>query len=114
SVWWFRGWRVAGVVPPLWWVLKEFARRYFSVDPLFVAPGIRTGMPLLVDHPLEVGADRVVNGVAADARFGRAVIVVDLGTATTFDAVSAKGEYLGGAIAPGPTISAQALVDATA
>jgi type III pantothenate kinase len=105
---------VACVVPPLESVLQEVARRYFSVDPLFVAPGIRTGMPLLVDHPLEVGADRVVNGVAAYERFRRAVIVVDLGTATTFDAVSAKGEYLGGAIAPGLTISAQALVDATA
>ena len=105
---------VACVVPPLESVLETVARRYFSVNPLFVAPGIKTGMPILVDNPLEVGADRIVNGVAAFQRFERAVIVVDFGTATTFDAVSAKGEYLGGAIAPGLNISAQALVEATA
>jgi type III pantothenate kinase len=105
---------VASVVPPLESVLQEVARRYLSVEPLFVAPGIRTGMPVLVDNPLEVGADRIVNGVAAFQRFHRAVIVADFGTATTFDAVSGKGEYLGGAIAPGLKISAQALYEATA
>jgi len=105
---------VACVVPPLESVLEEVAKRYLSVEPLFVAPGIRTGMPVLVDNPLEVGADRIVNGVAAFQRFHRAVIVADFGTATTFDAVSAKGEYLGGAIAPGLKISAQALYEATA
>jgi len=109
-----RAMAVACVVPPLESVLEEVARRYLSVDPLFVAPGIKTGMPVLVDHPLEVGADRIVNGVAAFTRFQRAVIVVDFGTATTFDAVSDKGEYLGGAIAPGLKISAQALFEATA
>ena len=105
---------VASVVPPLESVLQEVAQRYLSVEPLFVAPGIRTGMPVLVDNPLEVGADRIVNGVAAFQRFHRAVIVADFGTATTFDAVSGKGEYLGGAIAPGLKISAQALYEATA
>lgn len=105
---------VACVVPPLESVLEEVAKRYLAVQPLFVAPGIRTGMPVLVDNPLEVGADRIVNGVAAFQRFHKAVIVADFGTATTFDAVSGKGEYLGGAIAPGLKISAQALFEATA
>ena len=90
-----RAMAVACVVPPLESVLEEVARRYLSVDPLFVAPGIKTG-------------------IAAFTRFQRAVIVVDFGTATTFDAVSDKGEYLGGAIAPGLKISAQALFEATA
>ena len=105
---------VACVVPPMESILTEVARRYLRVEPLFVEPGIKTGMPVLVDNPLEVGADRIVNGVAAYARFREAVIVVDFGTATTFDAVSARGEYLGGAIAPGLRISAQALFEATA
>ena len=105
---------VACVVPPLESILEAVARRYLGATPRFVAPGIKTGMPVLVDNPLEVGADRIVNGVAAYERFHRAVIVLDFGTATTFDAVSERGEYLGGAIAPGVGISAQALVDATA
>jgi type III pantothenate kinase len=105
---------VACVVPPMESVLHEVAKRYLTVEPLFVAPGIRTGMPVLVDNPLEVGADRIVNGVAAFQRFHRSVIVADFGTATTFDAISGKGEYLGGAIAPGIKISAQALYEATA
>jgi type III pantothenate kinase len=105
---------VACVVPPLESTLEAVARRYLRASPLFVAPGIKTGMPVLVDNPLEVGADRIVNGVAAYDRFRRAVIVIDFGTATTFDAVSEKGEYLGGAIAPGVGISAQALFEATA
>ena len=105
---------VACVVPPLESVLEAVARRYLSLEPLFVAPGVKTGMPVLVDNPQEVGADRIVNGVAAFHRFQRAVIVADFGTATTFDAVSGKGEYLGGAIAPGLNISAQALFEATA
>jgi len=105
---------VSCVVPPLESVLEAVARRYLKITPLFVAPGIKTGMPVLVDNPQEVGADRIVNGVAAYARFQDAVIVVDFGTATTFDAISAKGEYLGGAIAPGLGISAQALFEATA
>src|SRR5262245_38105750 len=105
---------VACVVPPLESIWEAVARRYLRAAPLFVAPGIKTGMPVLVDNPLEVGADRIVNGVAAFQRFHRAVIVADFGTATTFDAVSGKGEYLGGAIAPGLKISAQALYEATA
>lgn len=105
---------VACVVPPMESILQAVARRYLGLTPLFVAPGIKTGMPVLVDNPQEVGADRIVNGVAAYDRFHQAVIVVDFGTATTFDAVSARGEYLGGAIAPGLGISAQALFDATA
>lgn len=109
-----RAMAVSCVVPPLESVLESVARRYFHVTPLFVAPGIKTGMPVLVDNPQEVGADRIVNGVAAHARFREAVIVVDFGTATTFDAVSAAGQYLGGSIAPGLRISAQALFEATA
>ncbi len=100
---------IASVVPPLNSVLEGMARRYFRVKPLFVEPGVRTGMPILYDNPQEVGADRIVNGVAAYERCHTAVIVVDFGTATTFDAISAKGEYLGGAIAPGLAISAEAL-----
>ncbi|HZN02320.1 MAG TPA: type III pantothenate kinase [Candidatus Polarisedimenticolia bacterium] len=100
---------IASVVPPLDGVLEAMARTYFGLTPLFVEPGVKTGMPILYDNPQEVGADRIVNGVAAYERCRQAVIVVDFGTATTFDAISAKGEYLGGAIAPGLAISAEAL-----
>ncbi|HEU4401660.1 MAG TPA: type III pantothenate kinase [Candidatus Polarisedimenticolia bacterium] len=100
---------IASVVPPLNGVLEAMARTYFRLKPLFVEPGVRTGMPILYDNPQEVGADRIVNGVAAFERTRSAVIVVDFGTATTFDAISAQGEYLGGAIAPGLAISAEAL-----
>jgi len=100
---------IASVVPPLNGVLEAMARIYFHLKPLFVEPGIKTGMPILYDNPQEVGADRIVNGVAAYERYRTALIVVDFGTATTFDGISAKGEYLGGAIAPGLTISAEAL-----
>jgi type III pantothenate kinase len=100
---------IASVVPPLDGVLEAMARHYFELEPMFVAPGMKTGMPILYDNPQEVGADRIVNGVAAYARCRQAVIVVDFGTATTFDAISGKGEYLGGAIAPGLSISAEAL-----
>lgn len=100
---------IASVVPPLQSVLEAMARTYFRLQPLFVEPGIRTGMPILYEHPQEVGADRIVNGVAAYERCRSAAIVVDFGTATTFDAISARGEYLGGAIAPGLSISAEAL-----
>jgi type III pantothenate kinase len=105
---------VASVVPPMESILETVAGRYLGLTPLFVAPGIKTGMAILVDNPLEVGADRIVNGVAAYSRFHEAVIVVDFGTATTFDAISARGDYLGGAIAPGLGISSQALFEATA
>ena len=100
---------IASVVPPLNGVLEAMARTYFHLTPLFVEPGIKTGMPILYENPQEVGADRIVNGVAAYERYRTALIVVDFGTATTFDGISAKGEYLGGAIAPGLTISAEAL-----
>ena len=100
---------ISSVVPPLDSTLRRVAEMYFHREPLFVEPGIRTGMPLLVDNPSEVGADRVVNGVAAFAKYGGPCVVVDFGTATTFDVISARGEFLGGAIAPGLGISADAL-----
>ena len=100
---------VSSVVPPMAFPLEQMCQRFFGKKPLFVGPGVKTGMPVLADNPREVGADRIVNAVAAFERYQRGCIVVDFGTATTFDAVTDKGEYLGGAIAPGITISADAL-----
>ncbi len=100
---------VASVVPPLTAVVEEALERYFAVKPLVVGPGVKTGMDIRYDHPREVGADRIVNAVAAFERYGGPCIVVDFGTATTFDAISADGAYLGGAIAPGISISTEAL-----
>jgi type III pantothenate kinase len=100
---------IASVVPPLNNTVDELCRRYFNLAPLFVGPGIKTGMPILYDNPKEVGADRIVNAVAAYERYRDDLIVVDFGTATTFDCISGKGEYLGGAIAPGVMISCEAL-----
>jgi type III pantothenate kinase len=100
---------IASVVPPLTPVLVELARAYLKLDALVVEPGVRTGMPILYEPPGDVGADRIVNGVAALAAFGGPVIVVDFGTATTFDVVTRKGEYVGGVICPGVGISADAL-----
>jgi type III pantothenate kinase len=100
---------VSSVVPPLHPTLDQLARKYFGQKPLFIEPGVRTGMPIRYDNPTEVGADRVVNAVAARERYGAPVIVVDFGTATTFDVVNAAGEYAGGIIAPGITISSEAL-----
>ena len=100
---------ISSVVPPMNATLTEFCRRYFDLTPLFVGPGIKTGMPILYDNPREVGADRIVNAVAAHDRFPTALVVVDFGTATTFDCISADGKYLGGAIAPGIVISCEAL-----
>ncbi|MBI4527965.1 MAG: type III pantothenate kinase [Deltaproteobacteria bacterium] len=97
------------VVPPMVTLLQELAKRFFGPTPLFVGPGVKTGMPILYDSPKEVGADRICNGVAAYERYHDACIVVDFGTATTFDFVSKKGEYFGGAIAPGLLISVDAL-----
>ncbi len=105
---------VSSVVPPMDSTLREVCERYFQIKPLFIEPGVKTGMPVHYDNPAEVGADRVVNGVAAFAKFGGPCIVVDFGTATTFDAISDKGEYLGGVIAPGIGISADALFEHTA
>ncbi len=109
-----RGIGISSVVPPMDTTLREVCERYFHQKPLFIEPGIKTGMPVHYDNPAEVGADRIVNGVAAFEKFGGPCIVVDFGTATTFDAVSAKGEYMGGVIAPGIGISAEALFDRTA
>ncbi len=100
---------VSSVVPPLQFNLERMAERYFRCKPIFVGPGVKTGMPILYDNPREVGADRVVNAVAAYERHKTSLIIVDFGTATTFDAVTAKGEYAGGAITPGITISMDAL-----
>lgn len=100
---------VSSVVPPLHLTLDQLARRYFGRAPLFVEPGIRTGMPIRIDNPVEVGADRIVNAVAARERYGAPVVVVDFGTATTFDVVNEAGEYVGGIISPGVSISAEAL-----
>ncbi len=100
---------ISSVVPPMDSTLRHVCELYFKVRPLFIEPGVRTGLPVLTDNPTEVGADRIVNCVAAYDRFKCAAIVVDMGTATTFDVVSAKGEFLGGAIAPGLGISADAL-----
>ncbi len=100
---------VSSVVPTMQFNLEKMSERYFRHKPIFVGPGVKTGMPILYDNPREVGADRVVNAVAAYEKHKRALIVVDFGTATTFDAVSAKGEYLGGAICPGITIAMEAL-----
>jgi type III pantothenate kinase len=100
---------VSSVVPPLGRTLEEMSRRWFRQEPLFVGPGVKTGIPILYENPREVGADRVVNAVAAYERWRCALVVVDFGTATTFDAISARGEYLGGAIAPGVGISMEAL-----
>ena len=105
---------VASVVPRLTQALREMTRRYCRVEPLVVEPGIRTGLPILTDNPREMGADRVVNAVAAYAAYGGPVVVIDFGTATTFDAVSERGEHLGAAIAPGIQISMNALVERTA
>lgn len=100
---------LSSVVPPLTASMIEMSQNCFGIKPLVVGPGIKTGMPIRFDNPKEVGADRIVNGVAAFHKYGGPVIVVDLGTATTFDVISAKGEYLGGAIAPGIGISTDAL-----
>jgi type III pantothenate kinase len=105
---------VSSVVPPLDSTLRDALERYFQIKPIFVEPGVKTGMPVLVDNPAEVGADRIVNGVAAFERYGGPCIVVDIGTAITFDVISERGEYLGGAIAPGVGISAEALFQRTA
>lgn len=100
---------VGSVVPPLDGALRAALATYLRVEPLFVAPGIRSGMPLRVETPHELGADRLCNAVAAFAEYGGPCVVVDFGTATTWDVVSAQGEFLGGVIAPGLEISAEAL-----
>ena len=105
---------ISSVVPPLTDVFERLCRRYFGVTPLVVGPGVRTGLRILYENPKEVGADRICNAVAVYARYGGPAIVVDFGTATTFTAVSAEGDFLGGAIAPGIGISVDALAEQTA
>lgn len=100
---------ISSVVPPLNSTLADMAERYCGKKALFVEPGVKTGMPVLYDNPLEVGADRIANSVAAFEKYGGPCVVVDFGTAINFDAVSARGEYLGGALVPGIGISAEAL-----
>ncbi len=105
---------ISSVVPPLDPVLRQVCERYFNSKPLFIEPGVKTGMPVQYDNPAEVGADRIVNAVAAFEKYGGPCVIVDFGTATTFDCVSAEGEYLGGIICPGIGISADALFQRTA
>lgn len=105
---------ISCVVPSLIPTLQEMARKYFSNEPLIVGPGIKTGISILYHNPTEVGADRIVNSVAAFEKYGGPLIIVDFGTATTFDVVSKKGEYLGGVIFPGIQISLEALFKNTA
>lgn len=100
---------ISCVVPSLLRVVSASIKSYFDVTPVVIEPGVKTGMPILYHNPKEVGADRIVNAVAAFNEYKLAMIVVDFGTATTFDCISEKGEYLGGAIAPGLVISAEAL-----
>ena len=105
---------ISSVVPPLTPIFQTLSQSLFKNKALVVGPGLRTGMPILYENPLEVGADRVVASLAAYEKYGGPCIVVDFGTATTFDAITEKGEYLGGAIAPGIQISAEALYLKTA
>jgi len=108
------GFILSSVVPPLTPVFQKIGRDLLGLRPLVVGPGLKTGMPILYENPTEVGADRIVSSVAAYEMYKAACVVVDFGTATTFDAVSVHGEYLGGAIAPGVQISAEALYLKTA
>src|SRR5256886_8345863 len=105
---------ISSVVPPLTDVFERLCQRYFGVTALVVGPGVRTGMRILYEHPKEVGADRICNAIAVHEKYGGPAIVVDFGTATTFTAVSADGDFLGGAIAPGIGISVDALTEHTA
>jgi type III pantothenate kinase len=105
---------VASVVPDVTAAVRDMAASTFGFAPVIVGPGVKTGVPVLTDNPREVGADRVVNALAAYARFGGPAIVVDFGTATNFDVVSAKGEFIGGVIAPGMQASAASLFSRTA
>jgi type III pantothenate kinase len=105
---------VSSVVPPLGVQYERLSERYLEADCLTIGPGVKTGMPIRIDNPLEVGADRLVNSIAAYERFQQACVVVDFGTGINIDAVSAEGEYLGGAIGPGLEISLTALIDRAA
>lgn len=105
---------ISSVVPPLLPTIVEMYEKYLCLTPMVIEPGIKTGMPILYDNPRDVGADRIVNSVAAYAKYNGPAIVIDFGTATTFDAISKRGEYLGGVISPGIIISSEALFEHTA
>src|SRR2546423_1866582 len=105
---------IASVVPPLNFTLKRMAEVYFQITPLFVDDTVDTGVPILYQPPSDVGADRIVDAVAAIHKYGAPSIIVDFGTATTFDAINSKGEYLGGVISPGIMISSDALFERAA
>ena len=105
---------IASVVPPLITTFQELIERFFDCHPFIVGPGVKTGVRVQFENPKEVGADRVANALAAFRRYGGPAVVIDLGTATTLDAISAEGDYMGGAIAPGITIAAEALFQRTA
>lgn len=105
---------LSSVVPPLMHTLSVMCKKYFNSEPIVVGPGIKTGMDIKYDNPKEVGADRIVNGVAGYEKYGGPLIIVDFGTAITFDAISKEGNYLGGVIAPGIRISSEALFLRTA
>jgi len=100
---------VSCVVPPLLNTIVEFSRRYFNITPMIVGPALKIGMPIRYDNPKEVGADRIVNAVGAYEKYHTALVLIDFGTATTFDYISQDGAYIGGAIAPGVMISCEAL-----
>jgi len=102
---------ISCVVPPMLNILEPLCQKYFGIEPLIVGPGVKTGMPIFYDNPKEVGADRIVNAVAAYEKYKREMIIVDFGTATTFDYISPRGEYMGGCIAPGIMISCEALFE---
>jgi type III pantothenate kinase len=105
---------ISSVVPTSTTALRDMVERYFNFPPVMVEPGTKTGVPILTDNPREVGADRIVNALAAYDRYGGPLIVIDFGTATTYDVVSGKGEFLGGVIAPGVQVSNAALSSSTA
>lgn len=105
---------ISSVVPNLMHTLPNMSRKYFNINPIVIGPGVKTGMNILYDNPKEVGADRIVNSVAAYEKYGAPLIIVDIGTAITFDVVNRNGDYLGGVIAPGIRISADALFMRTA
>jgi type III pantothenate kinase len=105
---------VGTVVPPVLFAVEQMFKHHLKVQPMVVGPGLKTGMPILYENPREVGADRIINAVAAFERWKQGCIIVDFGTATTFDLVTHKGEYAGGAIAPGPLTAADALYEAAA
>jgi len=105
---------ISSVVPPLMYSLERMSSKYFDIEPLIISPGVKTGLNIVTDNPREVGADRIVNAVAAYHLYGGPLVIVDFGTATTFCAISESGDYLGGVIAPGIGISLEALFDKAA